>query len=468
MNAFRVIIQKFFNQDKIFLIDANNTREFCQYIYSSNYQNNTCNSLFYFYFFNLCENNESGPDMYENINKKFNCINAIISNIFVSESQKNEILEMFSKMQRVYYGFVKLAHLYKFKKAKVQVTTDLCMTDLNPKSSNVFILRQNNSKYYFSIKDLINMLNHNLSNCMDFAPDPIITKNPYNNLMLSNVELYNIYFFMRWNNCIIPELFQGYFMSNFNMKTFRFNYEFNIINTYIKNYIYTSHHDTLYPIFKSMCSDCKHITRKLRIDVEFPKEKLMNIMKPYLHLYYTWIHATNGTYKQCNAEYTLKRKLRLFINFNPKFGRKYCSIKRIMFNKRKLEYHFNDEHMNFYKENKPILINKQVLPRSRSLYVYEEDDNDDLDGENIAYGESVFFNFLNDHVGEVEQSNHGDREDREDQGESLALSDATPTLESDDDDVPDLVYNFDANVEAPMEETDDDDEEEKEDNDSIS
>ena len=195
MNALRIIIQKLFNQDKIFMLDKNNQYEFCSYIYSNNYTNNPINNLFYYYFFNLCED-ECDFDMHDNIIKKFNCINAIIKNMFVSESQKNEISEMFSRIQRVYYSFVKLAQLYKFKKATIQVTTDLCMNDLNPKSSNVFIMHQNNSIYYFSIKDLINILNRNLSNCIDFAPEPIITKNPYNNLMLTNAELYNIYFFV--------------------------------------------------------------------------------------------------------------------------------------------------------------------------------------------------------------------------------------------------------------------------------
>jgi len=444
MNAFRVIIQKFFNQDRIFMLDKNNQYEFCEYIYSNNYRKNPINNLFYYYFCNA-NTDECYFDMHDNIIKKFNCLNVVITNMFLLEQQINEFLETFSKIQRVYYGFVKLAQLYKFKKSTVQVTRDLCMNDLNPKNSNVFVLYQNNSTYYFSIKDLTNMLNCNLSNCIDFAPEPIITKNPYNNLMLSDTDLYNIYFFMRWNNRVIPELFQGYFMSNFNMKNFSYNYEFNIINTFIKNYIYNSHHDILYPIFKDMFSDCKHITKKLNIDEEFPKDRLMNIMKPYLHLYYSWIHATNGTYKQCNAEYMLKRKLRLFVSFNKHFGRKAYTIKRVMFNKRKIENHFNDSHMNFYKEYNPSILNKTSPVRlERRIYVYEEG-NSELEEENIVY--HGFQNFLYNYQSE----------------RSRSPSVETPVLESDDedtdnDDVPDLLYNFDANVNGNVEYDEEDDE----------
>jgi len=451
MNAFRVIIQKFFNQDRIFILDKNNQYDFFNYIYSNNHQKLPINNLFYYYFCNTASD-ECEFDMRNNIIKKFNCANAVITNIFVSESQVNEFLETFSKIQRVYYGFAKLAQLYKFKKATVQVTTDLCMNDLNPKNSNVFILHQNNSKYFFSIKDLTNMLNRNLSNCIDFAPEPLITKNPYSNLMLSDADLYNIYFFMRWNNRIIPELFQGYFMSNFNMKNFRYNYEFSIINTNIKNYIYNAHHDTLYPIFEDMFSECKHITKKIHIDEEFPKDRLMNIMKPYLHLYYIWIHATNGTYKQCSAEYALKRKLRLFVNFNKQFGRKMYTIKKLMFNKRKIEHHFNDSHMNFYKEYNPISSTKTPFIR-QSTRIRVNDDDDELEGENIVYSgfQSFFYNYQNERP--------------------RSPSNETPVLESDEEDsdndnAPDLLYNFDANVNDNIEY--DEDEEEKEDDESIS
>jgi hypothetical protein len=299
-------------------------------------------------------------------------------NIFLSEIQKIQFLEKLSKMQRTYYGFAKLAHIYRLKKSKVQINTDLCLNELNPRASNVFILYQNNSKYYFTALDLINMFNRNLSNCFDFSPDPILIKNPYNNINFSHAELYNSYFFIRWSGYVIPELLQGYFMSNFHMRTFRNNYEFNIINIHIKNFIYNSHHDVLYPIFQEMFTEFSDITKRLKIHESFPKDKLMNIMKPYMHLYYIWNYATNGTYKQCNAEYLLKKKLRLFVRFNPMFGRKYYKSNRILFNEIKFETLFNDTHINFYKDYCANELFKKPIPRR----VYYESDNE-LNRENI-------------------------------------------------------------------------------------
>jgi hypothetical protein len=163
------------------------------------------------------------------------------------------------------------------------------------------------------------------------------------------------------------------------MRTFRNNYEFNIINIHIKNFIYNSHHDVLYPIFQEMFTEFSDITKRLKIHENFPKDKLMNIMKPYMHLYYIWNYATNGTYKQCNAEYLLKKKLRLFVRFNPMFGRKYYKSIRLLFNEVKFETLFNDTHINFYKDYCANELFKKPIPRQ----VYYEESDNELHVENI-------------------------------------------------------------------------------------
>jgi hypothetical protein len=347
MNTFQTIIQKYYGQDKVFYLNKDNcmnTMDFLQYVYNNNYNKKTEAAIFFYQYILQIFVDHSNTF----IHKKFNELKKLIINPFMSEKMANALLDDFCQFQRIYNAFAKLAHIYKFKKAKVQITTDLCTNELNPKNSNVFILFQNNLKYYFSARDLINMINSNLSHCIGFIPDMIVSKNPYNNVVLSDTSLYNIYFFLRWNAYIIPELFHGYFLSDFNSPKFHYEYESCIINSFIKNFIYTSHHDTLYPIFKEMWETYHRITKKIVIDDEFPKDKLINIMKPYLYLYYISLYATNGTYKQCNAEYTLKRKLMRFRNFNSKFGRKYVRLNKDIFGKRHNRVEFDLKHINFY------------------------------------------------------------------------------------------------------------------------
>lgn len=353
MNTFQTIIQKYYGQDKVFSLTKNdgaNSLEFLQYIYANKYNNKTkAAGFFYHYILQILV--DADDDDYEFIYKKFNELKKLVISPFMSETIANALLDDFSGFQRIYKGFARLAHIYKFKKAKVQINTDLCMNELNPKKSNVFVLFQNNLKYYFSARDLMNIINRNLSHCIGFVPDMIVSKNPYNNVVLNETCLYNIYFFLRWNAYIIPELFHGFFLSNFVATTFHYNYECKIINEHIKNFIYNSHHDTLYPIFNDMWDAYYRITKKIVIDEEFPRDKLINIMKPYLHLYYTSLYATNGTYKQCNAEYTLRRKLMRFRNFNPLFGRKYVRFNKDIFGKRDKRVEFDLKHINFYNSS---------------------------------------------------------------------------------------------------------------------
>jgi hypothetical protein len=361
------IIQRYFKQDKIFYITRENVFDFwC-------YNSHVSTPQWYCYIFFI---NSSGLN---NIPSKIRILYNILTNNFISESYKEEIFELFSKFQKIYNGFARFSHIYKFKKSKVQVNTDLCLNTLDPKKSNVFCLYQNNAKYYFSASDLIHMFTRNLSTCINFVPHPIITKNPYNNVTFNDADLYNIYFFLRWSGYVVPELLQGYFMSNFIVKTFSLDYEFNIVNTYIKNFIYNSHHDILYPIYRSMISYYKGITKNLLVHKDFPKQKLMNIMKPYMHLHYIGLYSINGTFKQCDAEYTLRKKLKKFVDFNPSFGRQYIVVHKNE-GKRRLEYCFNDKHINFYgkKETNNNIFKNDNNDNNDIDHYHDDDDDDDV------------------------------------------------------------------------------------------
>ena len=156
---------------------------------------------------------------------------------------------------------------------------------------------------------------------------PLIPKNPYNNLPLNISTLYNIYFFIRFKICVMPKLIQGYFLSNLDLTQFEYNNEGLIRETFIKNYIFTTHYETLHPIIINMLNDYKIYNKKLFIHEDFPKDKLVDIMRPYLHLYYLSKYYISGScIKQCST-IKLQSRLRSFVNFNPNFGKKKLSPK---------------------------------------------------------------------------------------------------------------------------------------------
>jgi len=74
-------------------------------------------------------------------------------------------------------------------------------------------------------------------------------------------------------------------------------------------------------------------------------------MKPYLHLYFLSKYGISGTNENQEAEYSLIKKLQLFIKYNPHFGRMTINFKdNIITGKREQVVNFNDKHINYYKD----------------------------------------------------------------------------------------------------------------------
>ena len=97
---------------------------------------------------------------------------------------------------------------------------------------------------------------------------------------------------------------------------------------------------------------------QIKIDNSFPKKQLVEIMKPYLLLYFTHKYSLINT-KKNNSRILLYNKLKQFYLFNPLFGRKqikvqpYFSKKNIKKYKQICSYH--DKHVDFYRENDNFL-----------------------------------------------------------------------------------------------------------------
>jgi hypothetical protein len=274
---------------------------------------------------------------------KFKCLNIFLSNIFINENDKKTVLENFSKSQKVYYSFSKFANIYRIKKREPVITKDLCMNNINSKQKNVFTLLQNNSIYLFSIYDLIKIINTSLINSADFFPKPLIPKNPYNNIIFNNSTLYNIYFFIKFNNFIIPPLLQCFVNSNLCLKNFVLKNEFIIREYSIRNYVNTSRYNLLYQEVIYMINEFSNV---IDIDIDFPEDKLVEIFKPYLHLYYIYNYHISGTLIKLDSYKKLLNRFIILEKYNPRFGRKIIKKKN---NKNKnQELVFNMDHPNFY------------------------------------------------------------------------------------------------------------------------
>ena len=176
---------------------------------------------------------------------------------------------------------------------------------------------------------------------------------------------------------MMPRLLEVLFQTNMNLALFEVEYEHLLREINIRNCLnnfseYVLYHD----IIHMLRTKCISYTRFLNIHKDFPRNTLVSIMRPYLHLYYTSMYYIEGTIKRSSAERLLYKKRRLFVKFNPQFGRKetcreFFTQKRIAsYNMRHIEFNKN------YDESKM----EYNLPTHE-----DEDEDEDEDHSEFLY-----------------------------------------------------------------------------------
>ena len=243
---------------------------------------------------------------------------------FFLHSYKSTLLETFTKAQRIYNAFTRLAHLYRLKKYKTVVTDDLSMNPLDIHHQNTFVLIQNKSKYLFNTNDLVKIIENAITHAPSFFQEPTEPKNPYNNEPFNLATLYNIYFKLKALPRVMPTLIHLFFLSNFNVDHFVLNNEPLLRETAIRKYIHNSTDDILYKSIIKMLA-ANHYTRKLTIHKEFPLKTLIEIFKPFLYYFYIINYDIQGTERIDNYKRMLYIKLKKFYEYNKGFGRKMCN-----------------------------------------------------------------------------------------------------------------------------------------------
>ena len=343
------------------------------------------------------------------IQKKFVFYQTINNNIFLSSHVKNEFNTLFFHIQKTYHALNKFVFLYKYNKTKIVVDMDMCLNKININEKNIICIFQNNGKYLFHVLDLIKMFYISLTNSDTLFSNPIPLKNPYNNLPFTKSNLYNIYFFIKHKTDFYSDLYFKFFLSNFNLTLFYQKYEYILREYSIENYIKNTSTNLLYLDTLTMirCFNRNTTNYKIHIDKDFPREKLVKIMKPYLLLYFINLYSLVKVNKE-QAYFQMHIKLMEFSKFNPNFGKKNIHLEKENFLTKKKEVKkicFNDKHISFNKKEDDflethlkvnILNNLEYQLRQLELnynniiyqtsqvnnhfnnYYHDDDDNDDI------------------------------------------------------------------------------------------
>jgi hypothetical protein len=246
--------------------------------------------------------------------------------IINSREETEKFKNMFYKIQRIYNILNRFIYNYKFKKTKVVVDSDMCLNELRENDKNVISIVQNNSKYLFNIKDLINIIETSLTSSHNFFVQPKKINNPYNNVAFNKSTLYNIYFFVRFNTNYYSELLFKFFNCDFNLTTFKQTHEYILREYVIKNFVYKSAANILVDEIKYMIDEFNDICSnagvhyKIEIHDTFPNDRLIKIMQPYLFLFCKALYSYHPIDKK-NFAYYFKQGLLRFYKFNPHFGK---------------------------------------------------------------------------------------------------------------------------------------------------
>ena len=405
MSTFSLLIKKLLNLD-------NN-------IFSYNYdKSDTCGGLYKIFFNILYCLDSNNCKNYKNYNK-FMFLHETINNFYFTskESERNEFLKLFNKIQKCYRILNRFVYLYKIKKSKLIVDNDMQLNKIFEGNTNIICIYHVNSKYLFKIEDLLKIIFMSLTNCFSFFSEPISFKNPYNNISFGKSVLYNIYIYLVLNaklRYIKPEhldIFLKFKESNFNMTKFVNCYEYILREYSIKNYLNNITKSTIKEQILYMIdlynSGLLSNSKKIIIDPEFPENDLISIMKPYLYLKLE-SHYSLISNNRSNSKNKLNKKLEEFQKFNPNFGRKIIKLKDIICKgkvkrvKSHIEFNMKHKKFNTYDINNFMTNHLEYKQEYNEIYYEDNDNNEAYQNTDLTYF-IVDMQMLSNHITEDEE-----------------------------------------------------------------
>ena len=315
------------------------------------------------------------------IKNKFKLIKNTEQNILYNEKIVNNLIDFLCKIQQVYFALIKFKNICIYKKAQTQVDYDICLNPINTAKKTCICIYQNKKLYWFLIRDLINIINTALINAPGFFSEPLVSKNPYNNMPFNKSTLYNIYFSIKYSSIKTPELIHKFFITNFDLDVFTNKYEYLIRENVIDKYIKTTPEINLYQSIIIMLDEYNKRVNPIyiiNVHYNFPKEKLVKIFKPYLLLYFVYSYSLIKIVK-VDAANNLNKKLKQFSIFNPNFGQKILNLNRTAY--------FDDSHISFNIENNDTFLtshNNNTDDDNIHMFLEDENDDDDDDDDSVS------------------------------------------------------------------------------------
>ena len=251
----------------------------------------------------------------------------IYNNGFISQEKKNELINKLTDAQKIYWGFTKLAKIFKHRKTKTfdihESLYDVPFKDCNP--LQIITLTEGNTKYKFRINELIYLWKISLANSYGLTPSPKNPSNPYTGLPFSYHNLYNIYFFARMNTYInIPDTIGLLFKIDFNIRKFTIQNYPSLCEKTIKVYLQESETIVLFYDCINMVSANTKLFRYPNFDTNMEnkyKMEFVYLLKSILTFYLYDTASCNPITKKINKK-LFRKNVKKFMEAHPTFGRR--------------------------------------------------------------------------------------------------------------------------------------------------
>ena len=254
---------------------------------------------------------------------KFDVLISHCNNQFLTLEKRQKTLIYFSKAQKCIWAFKKLANIFYLKKKikKSDIENDLTLNPLSqyPDSLKINLL-QEDTNYTFFINDLIKIINLSLSYAPEVFSEPYEPKNPYINVPFTKANLYNIYFFIKNSQRMMPILFHYFFLCNFNLAKFTVEYEADIREIVLKSYYKDASESKKYNDIITMLRKYKSSCISLQIHPDFDKAIVIFTFEHLLYHYLIHQYSYQPS-KRLLSKRIINKYLYSFTKNNPSFGR---------------------------------------------------------------------------------------------------------------------------------------------------
>lgn len=263
---------------------------------------------------------------YFKFKNKYNVLyDYILYNPFILKEQREELLYLFNKLQKIYFIIKKFGKKLYIKRnvKKIENEYDISYTKKleNINNDKLIYFIENNRIYTFYSCDIVKIICYSLLYHEELFALPKYPNNPHTNIPISKVNLYNIYFQLIKNKYIIPEILYWFYKSDFTINVFIINYESNLRDINLIKYYNDINDDEKYNIILNMIKCYKRsIMPNLYIHKSFPKADVVNAFKDILPQYGLSICSYNPS-KKLQAKKKVRDYLKLFYKNNKFFGR---------------------------------------------------------------------------------------------------------------------------------------------------